>query len=43
MKKEFAIAIAAIMLLSVLMVPPVMSELGMEDENTYFRFTGRWR
>ena len=40
MKKEFAIAIAAIMLLSVLMVPPVMSELGMEDENTYFRFTG---
>ncbi|MGB3460021.1 MAG: VCBS repeat-containing protein [Halobacteriota archaeon] len=22
------------------MVPPVMSELGIEDENTYFRFTG---
>jgi hypothetical protein len=40
MKKEFTIAIAAIMLLSVLMVPPVMSELGIEDENTYFQLTG---
>ncbi len=33
MKKEFAIAIVAIMLLSVLVVPPVMSS-GLSDENT---------